>query len=112
MTGSVFDNSQIHSDTVSIMQNVFLKDFGGKPEQTDSTKFDNTEAFSKAIGFLKTSGGGTLTVTEGIWHTGPIELFSNITLNLEKNAVISFFTTSAPTRAPARFLPEPVVPTP
>lgn len=92
MTGSVFDNSQIHSDTVSIMQNVFLKDFGGKPEQTDSTKFDNTEAFSKAIGFLKTSGGGTLTVTEGIWHTGPIELFSNITLNLEKNAVISFFT--------------------
>lgn len=72
------------------MNNVYLKDFGGKTSE-ESNQFDNTEVFAKAIESLKSSGG-TLTVTKGTWCTGPVELFSNITLNLEEDAVISFFT--------------------
>ncbi len=74
------------------MQSVILKDFGGMPSEFGTNIFDNSTAFYNAINVLKQSGGGVLTVTKGTWYTGPIELFSNITLNLEKGAEISFLT--------------------
>ncbi len=49
-----------------------------------------TDAFKKAISSLSSKGGGHLIVPRGIWHTGPIELKSNIDLHLEMGAVILF----------------------
>lgn len=49
-----------------------------------------TEAFRSAIADLEKKGGGKLTVPQGVWFTGPIELKSNINLHLEKGAIILF----------------------
>ena len=48
----------------------------------------NTEAFENGIKKLQKVGGGRLTVPQGIWLTGPIQLKDNIELHLEKNAII------------------------
>lgn len=50
----------------------------------------NTEAFARAIDALSKQGGGRLVVPQGVWHTGPIVLKSNIELNLKVGAVILF----------------------
>ena len=50
----------------------------------------NTEAFRKAIDALSLRGGGKLVVPQGVWHTGPIVLKSNIELHLRAGAVILF----------------------
>ena len=50
----------------------------------------NTEAFRKAIDALSQKGGGKLVVPQGVWHTGPIVLKSNIELHLKAGAVILF----------------------
>lgn len=71
-----------------------LIDFGGTPyhsdDEADISSSDNTEAFKKAIQYLKESGGGKLVVGKGVWKTGSIQLFSKITLELEEGCVISF----------------------
>ncbi|MCX7026525.1 MAG: glycoside hydrolase family 28 protein [Spirochaetes bacterium] len=51
---------------------------------------DASAAIGAAIGKLKARGGGTLLVPAGIFLTGPIELFSGITLILEKDAKLLF----------------------
>ncbi|MDR2071661.1 MAG: glycoside hydrolase family 28 protein [Treponema sp.] len=51
---------------------------------------DNSRAFAGALETLKEGGGGTLRVERGVWRTGPLELFSNTTVDLEAGAVISF----------------------
>ena len=66
--------------------NVFLKDFGAKGDGSSLC----TDAFARAIDALSKKGGGRLTVTQGVWFTGPIVLKSNINLHLEKGAVILF----------------------
>ncbi|MDR1072467.1 MAG: glycoside hydrolase family 28 protein [Treponema sp.] len=53
-------------------------------------RYDNSEAFSAACNAVKEAGGGILHVSAGIWKTGPLELFSNTSLVLEENSVISF----------------------
>ena len=65
---------------------VNVKDFGGVG---DGIKL-NTEAFAKAIDALSQKGGGKLVVPQGVWHTGPIVLKSNIELHLNAGAVILF----------------------
>ena len=50
----------------------------------------NTDAFAKAIDALSQKGGGRLVVPQGVWHTGPIVLKSNIELHLKAGAVILF----------------------
>lgn len=50
----------------------------------------NTEAFARAIDALSKQGGGRLVVPQGVWHTGPIVLKSNIELNLKVGSVILF----------------------
>ena len=65
---------------------VNLINFGG----IGDGKSLNTEAFRKAIEELSAKGGGKLIVPPGVWYTGPIELKSNINLNLEKGALILF----------------------
>jgi polygalacturonase len=51
---------------------------------------DNPAGFAAALSDLRASGGGTLRVGPGVWKTGPIELYSNMTLFLEEGAVLSF----------------------
>ena len=57
---------------------------------SSSGEQDNSKAFKTALLEIKASGGGTLRVSEGVWRTGPLELFSNTTLILDKGAVVSF----------------------
>lgn len=49
-----------------------------------------TLSFAKALEELKSHDGGTLIVPAGEYHTGPIELYSNITLVLEEKAILLF----------------------
>jgi polygalacturonase len=67
------------------MNEYSLSFFGARGD--DQT--DNSRPFAAALEALK-GGGGTLRVERGVWRTGPLELFSNITLCLEEGAVISF----------------------
>lgn len=50
----------------------------------------NTRAFADAMDALAVKGGGTLTVPQGVWFTGPIVFQSHINLHLEKGALILF----------------------
>jgi len=65
---------------------VKLTDYGAKGDGIQL----NTEAFAKAIDALSQQGGGRLVVPQGVWHTGPIVLKSNIELHLQAGAVILF----------------------
>ncbi len=68
------------------MLNVSLDQYGG----IGDGKFDNSQAFLRALEEIGRQGGGTLTVPAGIWQTGPIDLFNNCTLELLEGSVISF----------------------
>ena len=48
----------------------------------------NTTAFENGIKKLTKMGGGRLSVPQGVWLTGPIQLKDNIELHLDKNAII------------------------
>lgn len=48
----------------------------------------NTQAFASAIEACVSAGGGTIDVPAGMWLTGPIELQSNVCLNLERGALL------------------------
>ncbi|HEX4066258.1 MAG TPA: glycoside hydrolase family 28 protein [Acidobacteriaceae bacterium] len=50
----------------------------------------STEAFQRAIESAKIAGGGTVYVPAGRYISGPIELFSNITLDIGAGATIDF----------------------
>ncbi|MDR2476948.1 MAG: glycoside hydrolase family 28 protein [Treponema sp.] len=60
---------------------------------------DNSGPFATALQILHQAGGGVLRVGEGLWRTGPLEIFSHITLLLDKGAVVSFIP------EPARYGP-------
>ena len=66
----------------------FLTDYGAIGD--GQTK--NTAAFEKAIAACAASGGGKVNVPPGTWLTGPIELKSNIDLDLAEGAKIVFTT--------------------
>lgn len=51
---------------------------------------DNSLAFRDAFSAVKASGGGTVVIPPGIWMTGPIEIPSHCTVELEKDAVLRF----------------------
>jgi polygalacturonase len=68
------------------MLNINPASCGGKPDGI----FDNTAAFTAALQEIKNLSGGVLQVSKGIWRTGPLEIFSNTTINLEEGAVLSF----------------------
>ena len=51
---------------------------------------DWTEAFQHAIADLKNQGGGILSVPAGIYPTGSIRLYDDMTLNIESGAVLRF----------------------
>jgi polygalacturonase len=49
-----------------------------------------TDAFRRAIAATKAAGGGTIYVPAGRYTSGPIELYSNMTLNVDAGATIVF----------------------
>ena len=51
---------------------------------------DWSKAFSQAMDDLRAQGGGVLTVPAGVYPTGPVELFSHITLEVESGAELRF----------------------
>ena len=63
-----------------------ILDFGAKRDASTPA----TEAFRRAIEAAKVAGGGTIYVPPGNYVSGPIELFSNMTLNIEGGATITF----------------------
>jgi polygalacturonase len=67
-------------------------DFGAKSDGSALA----TEAFSKAIGAAKAAGGGTIYVPPGRYISGPIELFSNMTLDVDAGATIAFPVVALP----------------
>jgi len=62
--------------------------FGGKGDSVT----DNSAAFTAALQALRDAGGGILSVSRGIWCTGPLELYSHTTLLLDEGAVIFFIS--------------------
>ncbi|WP_378187346.1 glycoside hydrolase family 28 protein [Aquimarina sp. W85] len=52
----------------------------------------NTTAFSKAINYCVSQGGGRVLVPKGVYLTGPIHLDNNINIHLEEGAEIRFST--------------------
>src|SRR3954452_21610168 len=51
-------------------------------------KTQNREAINKAIEAAASAGGGTVEFPAGTWVTGSIRLRSNVTLHLERGAVL------------------------
>lgn len=51
---------------------------------------DWTGAFARAIGDMRREGGGVLQVPPGIYPTGPIRLYDDMTLCVESGAVLRF----------------------
>lgn len=49
-----------------------------------------TEAFARTIAAARAAGGGTVYVPPGHYTSGPIELFSNITFDVDAGATIAF----------------------
>jgi polygalacturonase len=52
----------------------------------------NTKSINAAIDDCNKKGGGIVTISKGLWLTGPIVLKSNVNLHLGKNAVLQFTT--------------------
>lgn len=63
-----------------------IKDYGA----TGNGVILNTEAFAKTIAACQKAGGGTVLVPPGLWLTGPIQLQSNIALEVQRGAIIQF----------------------
>lgn len=51
-----------------------------------------TESIRQAVEAAKNEGGGTVYIPSGTFFTGPIQLYSNITLDLSPGAVLKFST--------------------
>lgn len=56
----------------------------------------STDAFRAAIQAAKQAGGGTVFIPAGNYVSGPIELFSNMTLYIDAGAIIRFPATPLP----------------
>ena len=65
-----------------------ITDFGAVADG----KFNNTEAFRKAIKMCTENGGGVVSVPFGKYYTGPIHLDNNVNLNLQEGAELLFST--------------------
>ena len=69
-----------------------ILDYGAHKDGSASS----TEAIRSAIQAAKTAGGGTVYVPPGNYVTGPIELASDLTLNIDAGATLRFPATKLP----------------
>ena len=70
--------------TFSTARNVNIREFGA----IGNGEFLNTAAFRNAIDTCHFTGGGTVTIPQGIYKTGTIVLRSNVNLHLEIESAI------------------------
>lgn len=70
-------------------QDYNIRDFGAVAN--DSTILNN-ESIDRAIATCSLNGGGRVIVPEGVWHTAPIRLKSDVNLYLSEGAVLLFTT--------------------
>ncbi len=63
-----------------------VKSFGAKGDN----QADDSQPLAAAISAAVKAGGGLVLVSGGVFRTGPLKLFDNIELRVEKNAVLSF----------------------
>jgi polygalacturonase len=85
--GSLLTTQAAHAATPAVFN---IVDYGARPDAPA------TAAFRAAIQAARAAGGGTIDVPPGHFTTGPIELFSNMTLQVDAGAVLDF---------PAQLLP-------
>jgi polygalacturonase len=84
LAGSLF---ALQAQTAPSSRAVFnIVDFGARTDASAPA----TEAFRAAIQAAKVAGGGTILVPPGRYISGPIELFSNMTLQVDAGAVVEF----------------------
>jgi len=69
-----------------------VADYGAKNGGSASA----TDAFRQAIATARAAGGGTIYVPPGEYSSGPIELFSNMTLEVDAGATIAFPVAALP----------------
>jgi polygalacturonase len=67
-----------------------IVDYGARNDGSASA----TEAISAAIQAAKAAGGGTVFVPAGKYVTGPVQLVSNLTFNIDTGATLQFRATS------------------
>ena len=85
--------AQSRAQTVASGMRVFnILDYGAK----DDASALATDAFRSAIQAAKAAGGGTVYVPPGKYTSGPIELFSNMTLDVDAGATIDFPVAAIP----------------
>jgi polygalacturonase len=63
-----------------------IASFGGRGDGVT----DNSAAFQAALKNIAGSGGGILRIEKGNWRTGPLEIFSHVTLLLDEGSLVSF----------------------
>ncbi len=66
-----------------------ITDFGAV---ADDTSFLNTAAIEAAIQKCNAEGGGVVFVPSGTWHTGPVNMMSNVNLHISEGATLLFAT--------------------
>ncbi len=69
-----------------------ITDYGAKKNASSPA----TDAFRRAIQAAKAAGGGTIYVPPGKYASGPIELFSNMTLDVDAGATVDFPVSAIP----------------
>jgi polygalacturonase len=65
-----------------------ITDYGAK----DDPAVSSTDAFHRAIADCQKAGGGTVRVPAGHFLTGPIDMVNNMTLQVDRGAVVLFDT--------------------
>ncbi len=85
LAASALVTSQAHA-AASGRQLFNVADYGAKRDGSALA----TDAFHQAIAAAKAAGGGTIYVPPGKYSSGPIELFSNMTLDIDAGATIEF----------------------
>ena len=73
-----------------------IADYGAKKDGSALA----TEAFRQAVQAAKAAGGGAIYVPAGKYRSGPIELFSNMTLDIDAGATILESTEFSPVSCP------------
>jgi polygalacturonase len=63
-----------------------IMDFGAKADSS----FDNTESLNKAVRVCNSYGGGNVVIPPGEFISGPVNLLSNVTLELTAGAKLLF----------------------
>lgn len=93
----------VHADDMTALRDSILNNItGARPERTDTLsvlklgakadgKSDCRRALEKAIDKANSHGGGVVTLPKGEYLVkGPINLKSNVILNIEKDAIVRF----------------------